>query len=571
MSRMKRLSELGKVPSFAAVDHRFFLNEKGEDTRFSKLTREQRRVMKAEGRRIGGRYRQILNALLIGGIGYPTDQFIRSMLLEYTNRYAASGIMNQPASFNYFESFCEIKLIENSTAPYTMILTEKNHLFSVIDFFDFMTSDGVPEFKMPDLMNLPDSQIYHFTQNGSISDFTYMTSEGREFLISGFSMVRRGGSLHWYVLGGELLTDAEWQARTDENIEMDIEQVPPRKRPFLSDSMKETGSRIGAPVPLEGTKTAIRTIVCGETDLMTSKHLARCYMAETENRFLLFCDDPSVLTDIEPLMREKVILDMKNRIDNANVMWNLAEGFFRLAQYFQYRISVSKETIAASGKSRPRSAKGGQGVGAQFKFVTSVEVSDNKEDVIRSYTPPYLDVETEGYWKRIGFDKYGHDREGNSIKGRTWVKSINKWRARTDQKQDVYIKSSVAAARIQVSEYMEAAQRAAIANDPIEEKAGVLYVMRCLAMNDEVYKVGWTSGTAEQRARELSSATGVPISFIVVDRWQHFDPEGLEKGVHAILTPYRIAENREFFKLKYPDLKNIIETEIERSARGRHL
>jgi hypothetical protein len=57
-------------------------------------------------------------------------------------------------------------------------------------------------------------------------------------------------------------------------------------------------------------------------------------------------------------------------------------------------------------------------------------------------------------------------------------------------------------------------------------------------MKDEVYKVGWTSKTAEHRAQELSSASGVPTAFVVVQSWQHSDAEQLEKGIHAMLDPY---------------------------------
>lgn len=131
----------------------------------------------------------------------------------------------------------------------------------------------------------------------------------------------------------------------------------------------------------------------------------------------------------------------------------------------------------------------------------------------------------------------------------------------------MYIKSSVAAAKIKASEYIEASNRAGVETSNSIGKAGVLYVMRCMAMGDEIYKVGWTSNTAEQRARELSSATGVPLSFVVVNDWSHPDPAGLEKGVHAMLDPYRLNEGREFFKVKYDEIRNIIEAEISRTVR----
>jgi hypothetical protein len=85
-------------------------------------------------------------------------------------------------------------------------------------------------------------------------------------------------------------------------------------------------------------------------------------------------------------------------------------------------------------------------------------------------------------------------------------------------------------------------------------------------MKEEVYKVGWTSGTAEKRAEQLSSATGVPMSFVVVHSWKHENAEALEKSVHAMLEPYRINDRREFFHANYRSIERIIEAEIQRSG-----
>ncbi len=59
-------------------------------------------------------------------------------------------------------------------------------------------------------------------------------------------------------------------------------------------------------------------------------------------------------------------------------------------------------------------------------------------------------------------------------------------------------------------------------------------------MDAEHYKVGWTTGTAEERAEQLSSATGVTLSFVVVEQWQNAQADVLEKRVHAMLAPYRV-------------------------------
>jgi hypothetical protein len=62
-------------------------------------------------------YRRILLGIRQSGAGYPVDQLLRQLAIEYTHRYASAGVGSQPVSFNYFEAFCDIKLIENSVAP----------------------------------------------------------------------------------------------------------------------------------------------------------------------------------------------------------------------------------------------------------------------------------------------------------------------------------------------------------------------------------------------------------------------------------------------------------------------
>jgi hypothetical protein len=568
MNRDNRFGKLRTIPGIVGVDHRFFLNEDGKDRRIEKLPRKQRRELAKGAKKIAKKYNQILQFLQRSGVGYPIDKFLRQLATEYTHRYASSGVATQPASFNYFEPFCSIDLIEESFAPYAMPVREIDHVFNVADYFDYLTADDAPNFNLSDLMALPEDVTHHFTQNGNIDDFTYLTSEGREFLISGFSMIRRGNSLHWYVLGGEVLSDEEWKSEKY-NQKVEMTDTPAEKIPFLSESIKESGSRTGGPVALDGTTNAIRTIIAGETDLVSGKHVARCHMAETEHSFALFCDDPDTFSGIRPAEhREEVIATMKARVDGAAVMWHLAEGFFQLPSYFTHRLTVPKAIVQKSGKAAPRNTKGGAGIGTHFKHVTSIGISDVAPSVVRSYRAPHLEVDTTGYWRQLPRDKFGEDANGNKIKGRTWIKVETPWRARSDELRPVYIKSSVGAAKVQVADYIKLAENSDATSKKTNTENGVLYVMRCVAMNDEVYKVGWTSNSAEQRARELSTATGVPLAFVVVESWRHKDAEALEKGVHAMLGPYRLNNSREFFKLSYPDLKAIIETEINRSQRG---
>ncbi len=82
-------------------------------------------------------------------------------------------------------------------------------------------------------------------------------------------------------------------------------------------------------------------------------------------------------------------------------------------------------------------------------------------------------------------------------------------------------------------------------------------------------KIGKTDRTPEERARELSMATGVPTPFMVVFHEQFDDCDVAERYVHALLQQqgYRVADNREFFGLPVRDaVMAIIEAKNTLSA-----
>ena len=571
--KKRRFYNLRKIPLIAGLDHRYFLDEDGKDTRFKNLSRKERRKLAIEAKKIGREYERIVHQFCKSGAGYPVDKLLRELCLEYTNRYARAGIFSQPINFNYFEPFCEIGFIEDSVAPFAKPAAEHDHLFSIIDYLDYTTFSDNEHFELSSLLELPEGKILHYTTNGNLSDFEFLTPSGREFLVSGFSMVRHGHLLHWYLVGGEVLSEHEWEEEHSDDVKIDIKDISPNKRGFLEEIVEDQGKKKGAPVALEGTTSAIRTVITGETSLITSKHEGRCFMSERENSFRVICDDPDVLQPIrDPSRRDELINVMHERIEEAAVLWNLAEAMFQLPSYFAFRLEIQKSVLVAFGRRIEGRAKGGRGVGVNFRRVAAIEVVDTDWSAVKAYATPHYLVETEGFWRRLkNRDSYGRGPNGERMRGKTWVKSSNRWRERPFGPRTIYVKSSVAAARVTVREIVESTRGAmnaeAKARNSLldhKEERGVLYVLRCITMKDEVYKVGWTSGTAEERARSLSAATGVPSSFVVVDYWPYEDAEALERNVHAVLDPYRINESREFFQANYAKIKGIIEGEIKR-------
>jgi hypothetical protein len=86
---------------------------------------------------------------------------------------------------------------------------------------------------------------------------------------------------------------------------------------------------------------------------------------------------------------------------------------------------------------------------------------------------------------------------------------------------------------------------------PSKIKAGKIYVLRNEHMRDLIVKVGKTINTSENRAKEITNATGVVGKFQVLFEEQVIDVDYAERLVHERLSNYRLEPNREFFRLPY--------------------
>ena len=450
-----RLSKLSLVPQMAARDHRFYLDDKGQDRRIEALNRSERRKLAKDSRRLSNEYNGLMQSIVKSGAGYPVDQVLRQLSIEYTHRYASSGLYNQPLSFNYFEPFCDVDFIEGSIAPYARPARETDHLFSVTDFFDYLTSSQSDGFDLSKLVEIPEGRVFHFTCSGDITDLTFLTADGREFVVSGFSMIRHDNFVHWYVLGGAIFSEDEWAALNKNEDAEDVSEVPPWKQLFLSEIRAKKGSSFGPPTALEGTRTAQRTIVSGEIDLKTGKHVARAYMSETENAFQVVADDPDVFDYVrESAKRAAILADLQQRVEEAAVLWGLGEAMLQLPSYFAFMVNLERSVADAAGASNRAPKKGGKGLGVQFKTIASIQVVDNPKTAVRAFTPPHYKMDTTGFWRRLKDGGEGKGPSGETVEGRTWVKRSADWRSNIGDERTIYIKSTIAAAKVEIDELL---------------------------------------------------------------------------------------------------------------------
>ena len=83
-----------------------------------------------------------------------------------------------------------------------------------------------------------------------------------------------------------------------------------------------------------------------------------------------------------------------------------------------------------------------------------------------------------------------------------------------------------------------------------------IYVLSNPAMPG-LLKIGYTKNSPQERAYQISAATGVAMPFVVEWSFKCHEGEFLEQEIHSKLDPYRVSGNREFFRI---ELDSAIET-----------
>jgi hypothetical protein len=73
-----------------------------------------------------------------------------------------------------------------------------------------------------------------------------------------------------------------------------------------------------------------------------------------------------------------------------------------------------------------------------------------------------------------------------------------------------------------------------------------------------LYKVGYTKNNPEDRAKQLSRATGVALPYVVEWIFPCFNGENLEYEVHKYLDKYRVNNQREFFSVEIDEIKKAV-------------
>jgi hypothetical protein len=98
-----------------------------------------------------------------------------------------------------------------------------------------------------------------------------------------------------------------------------------------------------------------------------------------------------------------------------------------------------------------------------------------------------------------------------------------------------------------------------------EPNSGWIYILSTRETPD-LLKIGKTTRTVEERAREISGKTGVPIPYGVRSCWRVKNPSLAEKIIHDELTEFRIRGDREFFRINFFEAKRRITDALENAS-----
>lgn len=102
-----------------------------------------------------------------------------------------------------------------------------------------------------------------------------------------------------------------------------------------------------------------------------------------------------------------------------------------------------------------------------------------------------------------------------------------------------------------------------LANSLFPMKEGYVYILSNPSMTNLI-KIGQTRRSPEERARELSRNTSIPVDFIVEFEMFTLDRLMLEKVTHEKLEPYRFNKKREFFEIGVEEAAKIIRVEADK-------
>lgn len=478
----------------------------------------------------------LINAYRLNGIGGYIDNYLRHFLAEYNNRTTKSHGTKQPLSFNVMQAFIE----PDEIALLFILLPETMHAFALSQYLEHLTTPGI-EIDWDGLQKLDELNIYAFNQLGSPSGIQLPGLS--HLLFGGVAMVRQGSILSVCALFGEPTDPLETKPEPTER-----GRILPGKE-FLLEGKDEEDL---TPEPFFGDETRSPLLVMMHIDIRTRKRHALYILRERADAFFTIHDDPAIYEDIRSIEPNHVESNKKHNdemlqkyadVIELTVQLCGAPGYFdgtvddvRVERHpTRLRLETLPPRISSPIDELERVCR------PLYRDVLTISTEPLNREVAARLRRSGLKRETSGYWKTLDRNQVGADKNENFMHGKTWVTKDLTWMESPLLEREGELEVDVLD------------QGTNGATD------GWVYTLRSAAHPRDVFKVGMTTRSADDRAQELSGSTGQPDHFLVVEEWHVTQPLTVERLIHDALRPHRLAGRREFFQVKYKDLRSTVD------------
>jgi T5orf172 domain len=462
------------------------------------------------------------------GSGLLMATTLRQFFLEYLNRLLEYGPDSLPVSFNVVESF----LTFSRDFVSFDLRDEQEHLLAADGYFDWYANNALPRDPAILLGMMREGEIYAYDMV-SDPDSYQVTAGETTFVIAGVSLVRHRNELSALLVAGE--TPPNPSDDTIKAIRARSEPAPGREsmEPDPHLSVKDRY--------LAGFPGHVRILMLTRFDLRSGKYDVRYVSVDLGASYRVLTDDAMVLDDLPPDAITLAKGTFAKELARYSPLFGALSSLIYLPAMFVDKCRQTQDTSFKTEFHSRRSDAHFRRAIAEFsepvyrfeRTVKCLPTEVRSPGDLQEIVPPDLSFERDGYWRPLAPGEIGQDKDGNATAGRTWVSRFESWSAESPRK---FLLKRPA--------------------PPIGPDPGIIYVVRSGAHELEVYKVGLTRRTAEERAKELSD-TSSPLPFGVLAKWDVGDCTRVEQAAHKRLNAYRVNPNREFFRCS---LAHIIDT-----------
>jgi hypothetical protein len=495
---------------------------------------------KAERRRIRDYAKHgiaIAAAQAVCGPGLYVDTYLRNFLREYNGRLMRGEGVHMPSSYSIMHSMIE----PHEQAFVLSLLPQIHHVLSFSRMLDHITDPSVDTRLPSSCAAIEDLRIYGINMLGGPAEFRIPGAEDNIFC--GAAFCKEGEELSIMgVFGRPRLKD-----------KADIREVDPANIHPGKHFLHASGATFDlSDQPLFGDNRFAPLILLARVDIERSTTHVRMALEETRDTFTVLTDDPEQLTfaaKIGKVAGDKVA-ESTALLDAYTPLYELlfsVPSCLALMETEDVVLERHPTELRLNPNGKEARLAASLPVHQAPKFVNVRTLYDLGSDAT-SYEIPAsnLSVETSGYWKMLSLGSEGRDKKGHAVQGKTWVSTQSSWYESRSEKD------------------FDCRQPASVEPRRDQDGVGYLYVMRNAAHPHDLYKIGFTLKTPDTRAAQLGSTSGQPDMFNVVQSWHVRSPRLIEHEVHELLKDHRLNDRREFFRLKYEKIREVIDVVITR-------